>query len=116
MNSFRAVQRAIQYEIDRQIDLVEDGEEVVPETRTWDEDKGVTLSMRKKENPDYRGFVEPDLPPIEVTKEYVEEIRSSLPELPDAKKKRLIENMSYPPMMPVLLPVRWQQPGSLMRP
>lgn len=96
LNSFRAVQRAIQYEIDRQIDLVEDGEEVVPETRTWDEDKGVTLSMRKKENPDYRGFVEPDLPPIEVTKEYVEEIRSSLPELPDAKKKRLIEEHELP--------------------
>lgn len=96
LNSFRAVQRAIQYEIDRQIDLVEEGEEVVPETRTWDEDKGVTLPMRKKENPDYRGFVEPDLPPIEITKEWVEEIRASLPELPDAKKKRLIEEYGLP--------------------
>ncbi|MGI6225389.1 MAG: Asp-tRNA(Asn)/Glu-tRNA(Gln) amidotransferase subunit GatB [Peptococcales bacterium] len=97
LNSFRAVQRAIQYEIDRQIDLVEDGEEVVPETRTWDENKGVTLSMRKKENPDYRAISEPDVPPIEITQEWVEKIRGCLPELPDAKKKRLIEEYGLPP-------------------
>lgn len=96
LNSFRAVQRAIQYEIERQIDLVEDGEEVIPETRTWDENKGITLSMRKKENPDYRAFAEPDVPPIEVTQEWVEEIRASLPELPEAKKKRLIEEHGLP--------------------
>ena len=97
MNSFRAVQRAIQYEIDRQIDLVEeDGEEVVPETRTWDEEKGITLPMRKKENPDYRGIPEPDVPPIEVTQEWVDKIKASLPELPEAKKKRLIEEHALP--------------------
>jgi aspartyl-tRNA(Asn)/glutamyl-tRNA(Gln) amidotransferase subunit B len=97
LNSFRAVQRAIQYEIDRQIDLVEeDGEEVVPETRTWDEEKGITLPMRKKENPDYRGIPEPDVPPIEVTQEWVDKIKASLPELPEAKKKRLIEEHALP--------------------
>ena len=96
LNSFRAVQRAIEYEIDRQIDLVEDGEQVTPETRTWDENKGITVSMRKKENPDYRAFAEPDLPPIQVTPEWVEGIRTTLPELPDAKKKRLVDDHGLP--------------------
>lgn len=96
LNSFKAVQKAIEYEIDRQIDVVEEGGEVVSETRTWDENKGITLSMRKKENPDYRGFVEPDLPPIEVTKEWVEEIRATLPELPDVKKERFIREHGLP--------------------
>ncbi|NLW24263.1 MAG: Asp-tRNA(Asn)/Glu-tRNA(Gln) amidotransferase subunit GatB [Clostridia bacterium] len=91
LNSFRAVQRAIEYEIARQIDVLEDGEKVIPETRTWDENKGITLSMRNKENPDYRCFTEADLPPLDVSREWVEELRNSLPELPDARKKRLIE-------------------------
>ena len=91
LNSFRAVQRAIEYEIARQIDVLEDGEKVIPETRTWDENKGITLSMRNKENPDYRCFTEADLPPLDISREWVEELRNSLPELPDARKKRLIE-------------------------
>ena len=89
VNSFKALQRAIEYEIDRQIELVEDGEEVVQETRLWDDNEGVTKSMRGKEDAhDYRYFPEPDLMPLSISREWVEDIRKSLPELPNQKRAR----------------------------
>ncbi len=92
MNSFRAVEKAIDYEAKRQIEALEYGEEVVQETRTWDEEKQVTRSMRSKEEAhDYRYFPEPDLPPLKIAPEWIEEMRASLPEMPDQARKRLIE-------------------------
>ena len=89
VNSFKALQRAIEYEIDRQIELVEDGEEVVQETRLWDDGEGVTKSMRGKEDAhDYRYFPEPDLMPLSISREWVENIRKTLPELPAQKRTR----------------------------
>lgn len=89
VNSFRALQRAIEYEIERQIDLVEEGERVVQETRLWDDNLGETRSMRGKEDAhDYRYFPEPDLMPLEISRDWVEKIKSTMPELPDAKKER----------------------------
>ena len=89
VNSFRALQRAIEYEIDRQIELVEDGEEVIQETRLWDDNEGVTKSMRGKEDAhDYRYFPEPDLMPLSISREWVDEVRKSLPELPNQKRER----------------------------
>lgn len=93
INSFRGVERAIEYEATRQAQLLEDGGTVVQETRTWDEKEGVTKSMRKKEEAnDYRYFPEPDLVPFTVSDEYIEEIRKTLPELPDARKARYMES------------------------
>lgn len=93
INSFRGVERAIEYEAMRQAQLLEDGGTVVQETRTWDEKEGVTKSMRKKEEAnDYRYFPEPDLVPFTVSDEYIEEIRKTLPELPDARKARYMES------------------------
>lgn len=92
MNSLTGVQKGIEYEAQRQAELIEDGGEVVQETRTWDDGKGITLSMRKKEKEnDYRYFPEPDLVPIVVSPAQVEAARQSLPELPDAKKARFME-------------------------
>lgn len=89
INSFKGVERAIEYEAMRQAELLEDGGKVVQETRTWDEKEGVTKSMRTKEEAnDYRYFPEPDLVPFTVSDEYIENIRKSLPELPDARKER----------------------------
>ena len=89
VNSFKALQRAIEYEIDRQIELVEDGEEVVQETRLWDDNEGVTKSMRGKEDAhDYRYFPEPDLMPLSISREWVEDVRKTLPELPNQKRER----------------------------
>jgi len=97
MNSFKALQRALQYEIERQIDLLEQGEQVVQETRTWDEDRGVTLSLRSKEEAhDYRYFPEPDLVPMVISEEWVNEIRSTLPELPDRRKQRFVRDYGLP--------------------
>lgn len=93
INSFRGVERAIEYEAMRQAQLLEDGGTVVQETRTWDEKEGVTKSIRKKEEAnDYRYFPEPDLVPFTVSDEYIEEIRKTLPELPDARKARYMES------------------------
>lgn len=98
MNSFRAVQRALQYEIQRQIEVLEEGGEIVQETRMWDEAKGVTASMRgKEEAQDYRYFPEPDLVPLVIDREWVESIRQQLPELPDARRERLIKEYGLPP-------------------
>lgn len=92
MNSFRAVERALSYEIDRQISVLEQGGRVVQETRGWDEMRGVTVSQRSKEfAEDYRYFPDPDLPPLELTAAWVEERRGELPELPDAKRARFME-------------------------
>ena len=97
LNSFRAVERVIQYEIERQTDILEDGGKVVQETRTWDDAKGITLSLRSKEDSDeYRYFPEPDLTPIVVTDEYIESLRASLPEMPQVKRQRMIEEDGLP--------------------
>ncbi len=91
VNSFRALQRAIEYEIDRQIDLVEAGEEVVQETRLWDDNQGITKSMRGKEDAhDYRYFPEPDLMPLEISREWVNEIAAKMPELPQKRRERYV--------------------------
>lgn len=97
LNSFRSVQRAIEYEIERQIDVIEEGGRIIQETRTWDENKGITLSLRSKEEAhDYRYFPDPDLTPLIIKKEWIEELRASLPEMPEAKKARLIEQHGLP--------------------
>ena len=91
VNSFRYVQKAIEFEIERQIDLVSQGGIVRQETRLWNSDTGETTSMRSKEEAhDYRYFPEPDLPPLEISQTWVEEIRRSLPELPEARKARYV--------------------------
>ncbi len=89
MNSFNAIQRAIDYEAKRQITALESGERLVPETRLWDEASQRTVSMRTKEGAsDYRYFPEPDLPPLRLTPDQIEQWRSHLPELPQAKRHR----------------------------
>nr|MCA8835111.1 Asp-tRNA(Asn)/Glu-tRNA(Gln) amidotransferase subunit GatB [Pseudomonadota bacterium] len=91
MNSMRFIQQAIEYESRRQIAVLEDGGEITQETRLYDPDKGETRSMRSKEEAhDYRYFPDPDLLPLEISQEWVEGIRATLPELPDAKKARFI--------------------------
>jgi len=93
INSFRFVERAINVEIERQIDILESGGTVVQETRLYDSNKNETRSMRSKEDAmDYRYFPDPDLLPIEVTEQDIEAIRATLPELPDAKKARFISD------------------------
>jgi aspartyl-tRNA(Asn)/glutamyl-tRNA(Gln) amidotransferase subunit B len=89
LNSFRSVRLALEYEVRRQIDALERGEKVVQVTMGWDEEAGRTVLQRSKESSDdYRYFPEPDLPPIEVSREWVEELRARLPELPAAKAAR----------------------------
>jgi len=90
MNSFRNVEKALEYEIRRQIEVIEDGGKVVQETRLWDANAGVTVSMRRKEEAhDYRYFPDPDLLPLIVPDEWVEELRGTIPELPAEKVARL---------------------------
>ena len=90
LNSFRFVERAINFEVERQVELIEDGGVVVQETRLYDSDKDETRSMRSKEEAnDYRYFPDPDLLPVEISAEYIESVRKSLPELPDAKQQRI---------------------------
>ena len=97
MNSFRFVQRALEYEIKRQRAILEQGGTIVQETRLWDSDKGVTHGMRGKEEAhDYRYFPDPDLVPVLVTDEWIENVRSELPELPEAKKARFIQEYELP--------------------
>jgi len=92
LNSFRFVEKAINFEVERQIDLIEDGGEVVQETRLYDSDKDETRSMRSKEEAnDYRYFPDPDLLPVEISAEYIESVREQLPELPDVKQQRFVD-------------------------
>ncbi len=91
VNSFKALQRAIEYEIDRQIDIVESGGQVVQETRLWDDNQGITKSMRGKEDAhDYRYFPDPDLMPLEISREWVNEIAAKMPELPAKRRERYV--------------------------
>ncbi len=97
LNSFKAVRSSINYEIERQTAMLEAKEKIIQETRLWDDGKNVTYGMREKEYAhDYRYFPDPDLPPIIVTDEYVGMIRASLPELPDARRLRLIQQYGLP--------------------
>jgi aspartyl-tRNA(Asn)/glutamyl-tRNA(Gln) amidotransferase subunit B len=94
LNSFRFVERAINFEVERQIDVIEGGGAVVQETRLYDSDKDETRSMRSKEEAfDYRYFPDPDLLPIELDDAYIEAVRGTLPELPDEKKARFISEL-----------------------
>ncbi len=92
MNSFRSIARAIEYEVDRQIDVIEDGGKIEQETLRWDEVSGKTFSMRDKEDAqDYRYFPDPDLVAIKLTEEYIQNIKETLPELPESRKQRYLE-------------------------
>jgi len=98
LNSVRFMQRAIEFEIDRHIELIESGGRVTQETRLWDEKAGETRVMRSKEEAhDYRYFPEPDLQPLVVTQDFVEQVRNHMPELPDARRRRFAEQygLSY---------------------
>jgi aspartyl-tRNA(Asn)/glutamyl-tRNA(Gln) amidotransferase subunit B len=98
LNSFRALVRASQYEIERQIQIYESGGTVVQETLGWDDVRGVTTSQRSKEEAhDYRYFPEPDLPPLQLSDAWIESIRSGLPELPEAKTSRFIADFGLTP-------------------
>jgi aspartyl-tRNA(Asn)/glutamyl-tRNA(Gln) amidotransferase subunit B len=97
MNSFRAVYRAMDYEAKRQRKAAEESERLVQETRGWVEESGITVSQRSKEYAhDYRYFPEPDLPPLTLSREWVEEIRSKLPELPEARRDRFVAEYGLP--------------------
>ena len=97
MNSFRAVYRALDYEAKRQRRFAGEGKRLVQETRGWVEEKGKTVSQRSKEYAhDYRYFPEPDLPPLVISRQWVEEIRSQLPELPEARRNRFVAEYGLP--------------------
>jgi aspartyl-tRNA(Asn)/glutamyl-tRNA(Gln) amidotransferase subunit B len=98
LNSFRALERAVAYEIDRQIELIEGGGKVVQETVGWDESAQATFSQRSKEEAhDYRYFPEPDLPPLHVDDVWIEQVRADLPEMPEAKFTRFITEYDLSP-------------------
>jgi aspartyl-tRNA(Asn)/glutamyl-tRNA(Gln) amidotransferase subunit B len=95
LNSFRFLQHAIEFEVRRQVELVEDGGRVVQETRLFDPDRGETRSMRSKEDAqDYRYFPDPDLPPLLIAPAWIERVRATLPELPEAMRERLMREHS----------------------
>lgn len=97
MNSFKAISRAIEYEAKRQIELLEEGKRVSQETRRWDDNKDASFAMRSKENAhDYRYFPEPDLPPIEISSEWIERIKSTLPEMAKEKQNRYMTEFELP--------------------
>ena len=97
MNSFRSIVRAIDYEAERQIEVIENGGKIEQETRRWDEVSGMTFSMRDKENAqDYRYFPEPDLVSIKLSDEYIQKIKDSLPEMPESRRKRYVEEFKLP--------------------
>jgi aspartyl-tRNA(Asn)/glutamyl-tRNA(Gln) amidotransferase subunit B len=98
VNSVRFIQAVVEYEAKRQVAVIEDGGKIVQETRLFDPDKGVTRSMRSKEDAhDYRYFPDPDLLPLVLTEEFVAECKASLPELPDAKRARFVDELGIPP-------------------
>jgi aspartyl-tRNA(Asn)/glutamyl-tRNA(Gln) amidotransferase subunit B len=95
LNSFKAVEKALQYEIERQIEVLSEGEKLIQETRLWDENRQETRSMRSKESAhDYRYFPEPDLLPLRIDDDWIAEIRASLPELPAERKARFMSDYS----------------------
>jgi aspartyl-tRNA(Asn)/glutamyl-tRNA(Gln) amidotransferase subunit B len=95
MNSFKAVQQALQYEVERQRTVLEEGGKLVQETRGWIEETGITVTQRTKEYADdYRYFPEPDLPPLILDRSWIEEIRARLPELPEARRDRFMTQYS----------------------
>ena len=97
INSFKAVKKALQFEVDRQKKLLAEGEKIIQETRHWDESKNITVSMRSKEEAhDYRYFPEPDLLPLKVDLKMIDKIRKNLPELPEARRKRFIKDYQIP--------------------
>jgi aspartyl-tRNA(Asn)/glutamyl-tRNA(Gln) amidotransferase subunit B len=97
LNSYRFVERAVAYEMERQIAILESGGKVVQETRLYDPDRDETRSMRSKEEAnDYRYFPDPDLLPVIVEDDFIEEVRKTLPELPDAKRQRFVEALGLP--------------------
>ena len=98
VNSFRFLERAILFEVQRQIELIEDGGKVIQETRLYDADRDETRSMRSKEDAhDYRYFPDPDLPPLVITPEWIEDIRSTMPELPEQMRERFVKEMGLSP-------------------
>ncbi|TMD65050.1 MAG: Asp-tRNA(Asn)/Glu-tRNA(Gln) amidotransferase subunit GatB [Chloroflexi bacterium] len=98
MNSFRAIHRAIEYEVERQTEVLDGGGRLTQETRGWNDARGLTISQRTKEfAEDYRYFPEPDLPPLDVSRMWVDEIRASLPELPAARRERFITTYGLTP-------------------
>ena len=97
LNSFKAIARAIEYEARRQVELIQEGKRVVQETRRWDENKDATFAMRSKENAqDYRYFPEPDIPPMELSQEYLEHVRAEIPEMAEAKMARYQRDWGLP--------------------
>ncbi|HOJ78253.1 MAG TPA: Asp-tRNA(Asn)/Glu-tRNA(Gln) amidotransferase subunit GatB [Bacillota bacterium] len=97
MNSFKAVQAALEYEAERQADLLDSGEKMVKQTRTWDENKGITVFMRSKEDAsDYRYFPDPDLLPVIIEADRVARLRTLLPEMPDSRRQRYINEWGLP--------------------
>lgn len=97
MNSFKHVRLALEYEIKRQKEILEEGGEIIQETRLWDPAQEITMSMRTKEEAhDYRYFPEPDLVPVVIEKTWIEEIRKGLPEMPDAKRERFVKDYGLP--------------------
>jgi len=104
MNSFRNVQRALEFEVKRQAEALDRGERIVQETRLWDADRGYTRSMRSKEFAhDYRYFPEPDLVPLKLDATWIEQIRAALPELPRARRRRFVAAYGLPPYDAALL-------------
>jgi aspartyl-tRNA(Asn)/glutamyl-tRNA(Gln) amidotransferase subunit B len=97
MNSFKNVEKALEFEIHRHRALLEDGGEILQETRLWDAARSVTLSMRGKEEAhDYRYFPDPDLIPLEISPDWIDMVRKGLPELPEAKRSRFISQYGLP--------------------
>lgn len=97
LNSFKFVEKALEYEIERQIKILKEGGKIIQETRLWNAERGMTESMRTKEEAhDYRYFPEPDLVPIMADQQWIDEIKKSLPELPDAKRERFVSEHRLP--------------------
>ena len=104
VNSIKFMQMAIEYEANRQVDLIEDGQSIDQETRLFDTKKNETISMRSKEDAhDYRYFPDPDLLPLEVSEDFIEKLKLEIPELPDEKKKRFIEKFKLSPYEATIL-------------
>jgi aspartyl-tRNA(Asn)/glutamyl-tRNA(Gln) amidotransferase subunit B len=104
VNSIKFMQMAIIYEANRQVDLIEEGEEIDQETRLFDTKKNETRSMRSKEDAhDYRYFPDPDLLPLEITDDFIDQLKSEIPELPDDKKKRFIDEFKISPYEATIL-------------